>query len=158
MNIPRAESQQEKSVYATLIIDCILAGLPGEWFRHTAPCMGGDKKEDARRFSCHLPQTSAGGMYIMCVCFLFPLKGHYLNLELNKAKGWHGYLHHIHYESTSISAKENNNIPSHNSECAVREKEGHILCRGQPRVCRNCPVWVQRQKKSTNLETNRVFY
>lgn len=69
--MPRADSQLEKSVYATLIIDCLFAGLPGDDLRTHNPCMGGDKKEDAHTFCCHL--TPVLKVCISCGCiFCFP--------------------------------------------------------------------------------------
>lgn len=72
MNMPRADSQQEKSLYATLIIVCLFAGLPGnDLHTHTHPCMGGDKTEDALTFSCHCPHHRCWRcVYHTCVFFV----------------------------------------------------------------------------------------
>lgn len=103
------------------------------------------KKRMNTFFSVILHITRAGGMYIIQVHFWFPLTGdfwtwNYIHPEDDMA------ICIIFTRSSPVSVLENTIFPSLYSECSVREKERHILCRGQLRICRNSLVSVQRHR------------
>lgn len=53
MHMPWADLQRQKSMCATLIIDCLFAGLPGLISAHT-PCPGDDKNRKKRMHALFL--------------------------------------------------------------------------------------------------------
>lgn len=68
------------------------------WFLCTPPArvMIRTGKRGCTLFFCHLTHNQSWRHVCYACIFFVSLDRRFLNLELNKPKGWHGSLHHIH--------------------------------------------------------------
>lgn len=142
MHTPWADLQQQKSAYTVLMTGYLFAGLPAADFHTQTPAwMIRQKKEDVHFFSVILHTTSAGDMCSVHVYFLFPLSGDFWTWNSINPKDDMAICI-IFTRSSQVSVLEKTVFLSLYSERSIREKEGHILCRRKPRICRNSLLWL----------------